>query len=139
MMMKVCVLLLLTICKSYVLDIIDISLVNLLLVYVSGCPYLQQPSSLNVSDGSIVTFKVIVCNGSSNVNVFWAIGIAIYPPGYNFDGISVTQTTFTNGSVQSVLTFIANYTLYNNAEIGATVYTPQATVSNGVFLRIQGI
>ena len=103
---------------------------------VHCCPFLLQPTSLNTSEGSIVNFTTIVCSGS----VYWAINAIdnnIYIPGYQSVNISVYQTTLTNGSIRSDLVITAS-PKYNNAEITATVYTPQLTTSNKVFFKIQG-
>ena len=101
-----------------------------------GCPFLLQPTSLNTSEGSIVNFTAIVCSGS----VYWAIiaiDNSIYIPGYQSVDLSVYQSTLANDSIRSDLV-VTSLPKYNNAEITATVYTPQLTTSNKVFLKIQG-
>ena len=97
------------------------------------CPFLLQPTSLNTSEGSIVNFTTIVCSGS----VYWVVDDNPYIPGYQSVNISVYQTTLTNGSIRSDLV-ITSLPKYNNVGIRATVYNPQPTSSNKVFLKIQG-
>ena len=69
--------------------------------------------------------------------MYWTINAIPYIPGYQSVGISVYQTTLTNSSIRSDLV-ITSSAKYNNAEITATVYIPQLTASNKVFLKIQG-
>ena len=69
--------------------------------------------------------------------MYWAINYVPYIPGYQSVNISVYQITLTNGSIRSDLV-ITSSPKYNNAEITATVYIPQLTTSNKVFLKIQG-
>ena len=103
-------------------------------ICVHGCPFLLQPTSLNTSEGSIVNFTAIVCSGS----VYWTINNFVYIPDYQSVNISVYQSTLTNGSIRSDLV-ITSLPKYNNAEIIATVYTPQPVLSNEVILKVQGM
>ena len=102
-------------------------------ICVNGCPFLLQPISLNTSEGTTVNFTAIVCGGS----VYWAVNNVPHIPSYHSVEISVYQTTLRNDSIRSDLV-ITSSPKYNNAEITATVYIPQLTTSNKVFLKIQG-
>ena len=101
---------------------------------VHGCPFLVQPSSLNVSQGTPAQFTVVACGTS----VIWAVNNCIYPAGYNFTGVSVVQETLNSSTVHSKLTLPTNSSKYDNAMVAATVYAPQAICSNNALLRIQG-
>ena len=102
---------------------------------VYGCPYLVQPSSLNVSQGTPAQFTVVVCGTS----VIWAVNNFVYPAGYNFSGVSVVQETLNSTKVHSKLTLATyNSSKYDNAMVTATVYAPQAIRSDTALLRIQG-
>ena len=100
---------------------------------VHGCPFLIQPKSLNTSEGSIVNFTTIICSGS----VYWVVDDIPHIPDYQSVNLSIYQTTIANGSIRSDLV-ITSSPKYNNVGITATVYTPQLTTSNKVFLKIQG-
>ena len=102
---------------------------------VYGCPYLVQPSSLNVSQRTPAQFTVVACG----TTVIWAVNNFVYPAGYNFNGVSVVQETLNSTRVHSKLTLTTNNSSnYNNAMVTATVYAPQAIRSDNVLLRIQG-
>ena len=62
----------------------------------------------------------------------------MYIPDYQFDNVSVYQTKLKNGSIRSDLV-ITSLPKYNNAEIIATVYTPQPVLSSEVILKVQGM
>ena len=102
---------------------------------VHGCPYLVQPSSLNVSQGTPAQFTVVACGTS----VIWAVNNFVYPAGYNSSGVSVVQETLNSTTVHSKLTLTTNNSSkYNNAMVAATVYVPQAIRSDNALLGIQG-
>ena len=101
---------------------------------VHGCPFLVQPSSLNVSQGTPAQFTVVACGTS----VIWAVNNFVYPAGYKFSGVSVVQETLNSTTVHSKLTLPTNSFKYENAMVTATVFVPQAIRSNNVLLRIQG-
>ena len=117
----------------YLLYLYNYTLIGSLSICVYGCPFLLQPTSLNTSEGSIVNFTTIVCSGS----VYWVVDDIPYIPDYQSINISVYQTTLANGSIRSDLVITLS-PKYNNVGIRATVYTPQLTSSNKVFLKIQG-
>ena len=102
---------------------------------VYGCPYLFQPSSLNVSQGTSAQFTVVACGTS----VIWAVNNFVYPAGYNYSGVLVVQETLNSTTVYSKLTITTNNSSkYNNAMVAARVYAPQAICSDNASLRIQG-
>ena len=69
--------------------------------------------------------------------MYWTVNNLVYIPTYQSVNVSVYQTTLTNGSIRSDLV-ITSSPKYNNAGIRATVYTPQLTISNKIFLKVQG-
>ena len=86
---------------------------------VQGCPYLVQPSSLNVSQGTPAQFTVVACGRATSV--IWAVNNFVYPAGYKFSGISVVQETLNSTTVHSKLTLTTNNSSkYNNATVAAT-------------------
>ena len=100
------------------------------------CPYLLQPSSLNVSQGTPAQFTVEACGTS----VIWAADNFVYPAGYNFNGVTVVQETLNSTTVRSTLTLsTTDSTKYDDAMIAATVYAPEAIRSDNALLRIQGM
>ena len=102
---------------------------------VHGCPFLVQPSSLNVSQGTPAQFTVVACGAT----VIWSVDNLLYANGYNSSGVSVVQETLNSTTVHSKLTLPTNsFKYYDNAMVTATVYAPQAIHSNNVLLRIQG-
>lgn len=106
---------------------------------VRCCPYVVEPSSLNVSQGTPAQFSVVVC-GSSATLVVWAVDNVVYVNGYNFNGTSVVQEALSGNRVRSNLTIATNSTeLDNTLGITSTVYAPQAVPSGTVILRIQGM
>ena len=109
-----------------------------LLSLVHCCPYVVEPSSLNVSQGTPAQFSVVVC-GSSTTLVVWAVDNVVYVNGYNFNGISVVQESLDGNRVRSNITLATNSTELDNALVASTVYAPQAVPSDTVILRIQGM
>ena len=101
---------------------------------VHGCPFLVQPSSLNVSQGTSAQFTVVTCG----TTVIWSVDNLLYAAGYNSSGVSVVQETLNSTTVHSKLTLPTNSFKYDNAMVTATVFAPQAIRSNNVLLRIQG-
>ena len=108
-----------------------------LLSLVHCCPYIVEPSSLNVSQGTPAQFSVVIC-GSSTTLVVWAVDNAVYVNGFSINGISVVQQALNGNRVSSNLTLTTNSTELDNALIASTVYAPQAVPSDTVILRIQG-
>jgi hypothetical protein len=53
------------------------------LLAVDGCPFLVQPTSKNISQGSTATFTVTTCGES----VLWARNQFVYSPGYDHSGM----------------------------------------------------
>jgi hypothetical protein len=107
---------------------------------VDGCPFLVQPTSKNISQGSTASFTVTTCN---NRSAWWFIdhhnGGGIYPPGYDQSGISVEEVTLADGSRRSTIAITTSDTRrYNGATITATVYTPVGMPSHNAVLKIQG-
>ena len=107
-----------------------------LLSLVHCCPFIVEPSSLNVSQGTPAQFSVVVCGSSTTV--VWAVHNVVYVNGYSFNGISVVQETLDGNRARSNLTLATNSTELDNALIASTVYAPQAVPSDTVILRIQG-
>ena len=117
--------------KALLLELLLLSLFSL----ARCCPYLLQPSSFNVSQGTPAQFIVEACS-----NVIWAVNNFVYPAGYNFSEVTVVQETLNSNAVRSTLTLpTTNSTKYDNAMIAATVYAPQAVRSDNALLRIQGM
>ena len=108
-----------------------------LLSLVHCCPYIVEPSSLNVSQGTPAQFSVVIC-GSSTTLVVWAVDNAVYVNGFSINGISVVQQALNGNRVSSNLTLTTHSTELDNALIASTVYAPQAVPSDTVILRIQG-
>ena len=65
---------------------------------VHGCPFLVQPSSLNVSQGTPAQFTVVACGAT----VIWSVDNLLYAAGYNSSGVSVVQETLNSTSLQCI-------------------------------------
>jgi hypothetical protein len=104
------------------------------LLAVDGCPFLVQPTSKNISQGSTATFTVTTCGES----VLWARNQFVYSPGYDQSGISVKETRLADGNLTSAFTITTSGDMsFNKAEIRATIRAT-GVASDNVILQIQG-
>ena len=117
----------------YLKAVILISIISI----ACSCPYITEPSSLNVSQGTIAQFSVIVCRDPLPT-IIWNVDNFPYLNGNNnINGVSVSQQILNRNSIRSNL-FLSTRSR-NFASIRSTVYAPLSFTSDTVRLRVQGM
>ncbi|XP_019858222.1 PREDICTED: uncharacterized protein LOC109586471 [Amphimedon queenslandica] len=101
------------------------------------CPYIVQPSSLNVSQGTTAQFSVVVCRNPLPIITWTVDNFRVFNGNNIIRGVSVSQQILNGNSIRSTLFVSTNSR--NFAMITSTVFAPQSFISDPVRLRVQGL